>query len=145
MRRLVNGVPVEMTKDEIAAFEASRVPTPDDVVAERERRLALGFDYPFNDDRGTHHISTSPDDMRKWLDEVTPISQVFINAGRPDAEISIYTTTGPVTASASEWQSILLEAGRWRQPIYQASFTLQAMDPIPADYASDKYWDVALR
>ncbi len=30
-------------------------PTPADVIAERERRPALGFDYDFGDARGVHH------------------------------------------------------------------------------------------
>lgn len=127
---------------EIAAYIAPVAPPPhaDDVIAERERRLALGFDYDFGDGRGIHHIGTTPEDMRKWLDEVTPVSQALINAGNPAGEIGIFTETGPVTVTAAEWQQILLEAGSWRQPIYQASFALQAMDPIPVDYADDERW-----
>lgn len=119
---------------------APPAPTQSDVIAERERRLALGFAYDFGDERGVHHIGTTPDDMRKWLDEVTPISQAFINASNPSGEIGIFTETGPVTVTAAEWQQILLAAGNWRQPIYQASFALMAMSPIPADFMSDNYW-----
>lgn len=115
-------------------------PTADDVVAELTRRLAEGFDYDFSDDRGVHHVGTTEDDMRKWMDEVTPISQAMINAGQPDGEIGIATDTGPVTVTAMEWQRILVAAGQWRQPIYQASFALQAMDPIPRDFRDDSYW-----
>lgn len=115
-------------------------PTVDDVVAERERRLAAGFDYDFGDERGVHHIGTRPDDMRKWMDEVTPISQALINAGQTTAVIGISTDTGPVEVEAMEWQLILIAAGQWRQPIYQRSFVIQAMDPIPYDFAGDGYW-----
>jgi len=41
---------------------------------------------------------------------------------------------------ALEWQSIIAAATIFRQPIWAASFTLQAMNPIPQDYASDQYW-----
>lgn len=115
-------------------------PTADDVIAERERRLALGFDYDFGDERGVHHIGTAPNDIRKWMDEVTPLSQAFLNVSQPDGEITIITDTGPAAVTALEWQQILLAAAAWRQPIYQASFVLQAMDPIPTDYADDKWW-----
>ena len=35
-------------------------PKASDVIAERERRLALGFDYDFGDERGVHHIAIEP-------------------------------------------------------------------------------------
>lgn len=115
-------------------------PTQDDVIAERERRLTQGFDFDFGDERGVHHIGTTADDMRKWLDEVTPISQALINVGDTVSTIQIFTDTGPVEVTAVEWQQILLAAGVWRQPIYQASFALMLMDPIPHDYTDDSYW-----
>lgn len=115
-------------------------PTADDVIAERERRLALGFDFDFGDARGIHHIGTTPDDMRKWMDEVTPFAQAYLNADQPAGEIEITTNTGKVVITAAEWQLILLAAGAYRQPIYSASFDLQAMDPIPADFADHSRW-----
>lgn len=120
--------------------EPLRLIDEEDVIAERERRLSLGFDYDFGDSRGVHRIGTAANDMRKWLDEVTPIAQALINAEVPTGEIGIFTDTGPVTVTAAEWQQILLAAGNWRQPIYHASFALQAMDPIPADFAGDVWW-----
>lgn len=128
------------TPEELAAIAAALAPTPADVVAERERRLAEGFDYDFGDARGVHHIGTTPDDMRKWVDEVTPIAQTFINLGAPTNTIGIATNTGPAEITATEWFQILAAAGMWRQPIYQASFVLQSMNPIPTDYADDSYW-----
>jgi hypothetical protein len=35
---------------------------------------------------------------------------------------------------------VLVAAAQFRQPLWAASFVLQAMSPIPADYANDKYW-----
>ncbi|MDO1582439.1 hypothetical protein [Rhizobium oryzicola] len=114
--------------------------TADDVIAERERRLALGFYYDFQDARGVHHLATTQGDMRKWTDEVTPLAQTRINLGQPNSTIGIFTQTGPVELTAMEWFQVLNAAGEWRQPIYAASFALQAMDPIPADYAADHWW-----
>jgi len=111
----------------------------DDVATERKRRLALGFDYDFADARGVHRIGTTDTDLNGW-DEVSQIAQVAINLGQPATEIQIVTDTGPVAVTATEWQSVLLAAGAHRQPLWAASFALQATDPIPADFENDKYW-----
>lgn len=109
------------------------------VIAERKRRLALGFDYDFGDDRGVHRIGTTEADLKGW-DEVTDIASADIALGNGSTAISIATDTGPCTVTALEWQSILVAAGAFRQPIWAASFALQAMDPIPADFTDDSYW-----
>jgi len=113
--------------------------TPWHVVQERERRLSLGFDYDFGDARGVHRIGTNEQDMKGW-DEVSKASQAAIAVGMPTAPMHIVTETGPATVTALEWQQILLAASVARQPIWAASFALQAMAPIPADYTSDTYW-----
>jgi len=143
----VDGIPVDDAPASAADIWAGAawVPPPaiitaEMVIAERERRLALGFDYDFGDERGIHHIATSPDDMRKWMDEVTPWAQSFINLGQPAGEITISTDKGMVVITAMEWQSILVAAAGYRQPLYAASFALMAMDPIPLDYADNAYW-----
>lgn len=109
------------------------------VALERERRLARGFAYDFQDARGVHQIATTAKDMAGW-DEVTSGAHAAINSGLPEMEISIVTETGPVTVTALEWQAILLAAAAARQPIWAASFAIQALDPIPADYADDTRW-----
>lgn len=108
------------------------------VIEERKRRLALGFNYDFGDARGVHRIGTTPADMAGW-DEVTKLAQARNVAGEV-APIAIVTDTGPVDVSPAEWNDILLAAGEARQPIWQASFALQAMVPIPEDYAGDQHW-----
>ncbi|MGC4409624.1 MULTISPECIES: hypothetical protein [Rhizobium] len=140
IRRFVNGewgyAPIE---------EPDVEPTPDPVVtelmviAERQMRLSSGFAYDFGDERGQHLIGTTPADMYGW-DEVTKLAQAAINSGMPDHAIHITTNTGAVSVTAMEWQSVLLAAGAHRQPIFAASFNLQAMAQIPRDYADDSYW-----
>lgn len=103
-------------------------PTTDDVIAERARRLAAGFDCDLGA-RGVHRISTTDADMRGW-DEVTALASAYIARGDDGAEIAIVTDTSPVAVTALEWQDILVAAGVFRQPIWAASFTLQAMTPI---------------
>ena len=109
------------------------------VVSERERRLALGFDYDFKDSRGVHRIGTTAADMIGW-DEVTKSTQALLLLGLESQPMTIVTNTGAVTITALEWQRILIAATTFRQPIWAKSFELQAMNPIPADFASDAYW-----
>ncbi|MBM2293103.1 hypothetical protein JQX09_13185 [Sulfitobacter pseudonitzschiae] len=110
------------------------------IVAERERRLAAGFDYDFGDARGVHHIGTTADDMTGW-DEVTMGANAAIALGAGSSTFSIVTETGYVEVTALEWQSILVAATVFRQPIWGASFALQAMDPKPADITDNVLWD----
>ena len=141
--KIATAVNVERVNDVVTFVHTladAPYPTQDDVIAERARRLSCGFDHDLGGERGIHRIGTTDADMRKWLDEVTPISQALINAGQPGGEIGISTDTGPVTVTAMEWQMILIAAGQWRQPIYQASFALLGMEPIPRDFADDGYW-----
>lgn len=118
---------------------APRTVRPEEVVKERERRLALGFDFAFGDARGTHRIGTTPTDMIGW-DEVTKATQAMIALGQGSSTLTIVTNTGPATITALEWQQILVAATQFRQPIWAKSFALQAMSPIPPDFASDARW-----
>ena len=114
-------------------------PTANDVAAERERRLALGFAYNFGDARGVHQIGTTKQDLEGW-DEVTKWSNAAIATGTPTATLDVLTNTGPTTVTATEWQSVLLAATAARQPLWAASFVLQSMNPIPSDYTNNSYW-----
>ncbi|SMO93851.1 hypothetical protein SAMN06265173_12655 [Thalassovita litoralis] len=113
--------------------------TAEMVEQERDRRLALGFDFDFQDTRGVHHIGTSKEDMIGW-DEVTTWSQAMINLGNATSTTMIKTDTGLVQIAASEWQQVLAAAAAFRQPIWGASFAIKAMEPIPPDYADDQHW-----
>lgn len=122
-------------------YELADTPvTPDDVWLEKDRRLGLGFDYNFGDARGVHRIATTPTDMAGW-DEVAKFAQALLNTGNTSTLITIMTGNGVVQLTALEWQGIMLAAAAFRQPIWGASFTLAAMNPIPTDYATnDAYW-----
>ena len=112
------------------------------VIAERRSRLAAGFDYDFGDARGVHCIGTTEDDLKGWR-EVTEASQAAVLLGNGTATIDIRTDTGACTVTALEWQAILVAAASFRQPIWAASFAIQAMDPIPDDLTNDSYWEGA--
>ena len=127
---------------EALGFEVDETPaqiSPHMIARERDRRLSGGFDYDFGDIRGVHRIGTTPKDMSGW-DEVTKLAAACLATGNNDAPILVSTDTGAVSVTALEWQEILLAAAAFRQPVWQASFVLSAMSPIPADYADDGYW-----
>lgn len=128
------------TPDGLTVTEPAKVLDEDDVINERKRRLATGFNFDFEDSRGVHRIGTTEADLAGWR-EVTDFAQASINSGGGDsAVIGIVTDTGAAQITPNEWQVILLAAGAFRQPIFSASFLLQSMNPIPADYADDSYW-----
>ncbi|MEW6124757.1 MAG: hypothetical protein AB1698_19280, partial [Pseudomonadota bacterium] len=132
------------TPEVVAAWQASQVPpapTKAHVYAERDRRLAMGFSYDFGDGRGVHRFGTTDADKRGW-DEVSELADVLRRTGS-SAGITIATETGPARITPAEWDAILLASAAMRQPIWQASFLLTALDPIPADYADDVHWPPA--
>ena len=117
------------------------VVTADDVGAERDRRLALGFSFNFGDERGAHRFGTTPRDWIGW-DRVTKMKDALFQAGDSTTTIHIDTETGGADVTGPEWNGILLyAAATFEQPLWQASFILQAMSPIPLDYATNAaYW-----
>lgn len=115
-------------------------PNASNVESERDRRLALGFDYDFGDARGVHRIGTTPDDLNGW-NEVSTLAGALARTGDMTATITILTDTGLCAVTALEWANIEIAAGAFRQPIWTGSFVLSAMDPVPTDYATnDSYW-----
>jgi hypothetical protein len=128
----------EYTEEEQAAIDA--LPGSVDLIeAERDRRLAFGFDYDFGGERGVHRIGTTEKDLKGW-DEVTQAATIAMLLANPTFEIGIDTDTGPAVVTAAEWLAVMIAAGQFRQPIWLASFALAAMDPIPGDLADDAYW-----
>lgn len=121
-------------KQEVAD-EAKRA----EVIRERERRLSLGFDYDFGDDRGVHHIATTDQDMKGW-DEVSKVANAMMALGDQTTTITIVTSSGAVMVTALDWQHVLVAAGIFRQPIWAASFAIQAMSPLPDDVTDDSLW-----
>lgn len=112
-------------------------PTVELIATERNRRLALGFDYDFGDKRGVHHIGTSPADMVGW-GEVSTYAGALLDMGDVETKIAIVTDTGPCEVTAPEWRAIEVAAAAFRQPIWAKSFVLSAL--LPTDYANDAHW-----
>lgn len=139
MKKLVNGKLIEMSPEELEKFEDGRRPTAENVIAERDRRLSLGFDFDFGDERGVHRIGTTKDDLEGW-DEVHKKADLIRRNVIDETHIGISTDTGAALITPVEWDLMQAAAANFRQPIWQASFGLQAMKPIPSDYADDGFW-----
>lgn len=142
MKQLVfNAATGESHEEDFTPEPVTSAPTPDMLTAELERRLAAGFDYDFADQRGIHHFGTTPADMTRWTQEVTPLAQAAMNMGEPGRQIGIKTESGATFVTASEWWRVLDAAAEWRQPLYAAYFMMKALPEIPADYATNTaYW-----
>jgi len=113
--------------------------TKEQVITERSKRLQTGFNYDFGDERGTHLIQTTDQDMIGW-DEVTKWAQSKVALNKLTDTKTILTGTGIANITSVEWFEIIEAADAFRGPIWQASFNLQVMDPIPLDYTNDSYW-----
>jgi len=114
-------------------------PTVEQIVAERERRLSLGFNYDFGNGRGVHRIGTTKEDMAGWS-EVSTYAGALIDRGDLTTQIPIATDTGTCLVTPPEWRAIEIAAAQFRQPLWTKSFALMAMNPIPASYQEDSWW-----
>ena len=131
---LANSATVVVDPDKVVV---QTTPTPEMIVAERVRRLGLGFNYDFGDVRGVHRIGTSPADMIGW-GEVSTYAGALLDSGDVTTQIAIVTDTGPCHVTAPEWRAIEIAAAVFRQPIWARSFVLSAL--LPTDYTSDAQW-----
>ena len=130
---------IEIDGNVVKIVRSAAAITVEDVIAERKRRLALGFNYDFGDARGVHTIGATDDDMNGWS-EVSTYAGALIDAGQTSASIAIATNTGTCTVTPIEWRAIEIASAAFRQPLWAASFALMAMNPIPASFADDSYW-----
>lgn len=121
------------------AFIEVQRPSDDDITAERERRMSVGFDFTFPDGRGVHRIGSTGQDMKGWS-EVTMAANAFVAKNLPGQVFNLVTDTGPVACTALEWQDILIAATTARQHAWAKSFALLAMSPRPTNYRDDSFW-----
>lgn len=108
--------------------------TTDDVNAERQRRITAG--------RLINGVRvTGRDEDARNLMSLALIAQMRIAAADTttattyrDGDNVDHTLTPPQIVSM--WQ----ESAAYVSALYQASWDIKAMDPIPADFAADQYW-----
>jgi hypothetical protein len=151
MRKVVNGVAVELSSEEEAAIfaqqeidSAPRAPTAADVDAERDRRIADGFTFSGTafqcDTRSQQNIIAKgaqakfavlagavADDLR-WANPAADFGWIA-------TDNSVVPMDAPTTAAFAD------AADLWVTAHIMAARALKDADPIPADYATDEaYW-----
>lgn len=77
--------------------------------------------------------------MKDW-DEVSTFASALVALGDISTLITAVTATSPGQITCLERQQILVAAAQFRQPIWAASFILQAMTPILAEFTDDANW-----
>lgn len=104
-----------------------------EVIDVRTAKLASGFNHDFGPGRGVHRIGTTDADMAGW-DEVTKFANAMVALGDTTTTIDLVTDTAPVSVTSMDWQSVLIAAGLFRQPIWATSFVLQGMISAVEDH-----------
>lgn len=147
MKKMVNGEIIDMTAEEVAEFEAaveaSNVVSREQIDAERDRRIANGFAF------GGHVFQSGPEDKMR----ISGAGALAIAAIMAGAQVGNYRWHGG--ASDFAWidanngllvmdaQTVLAfgqAAANHESNHVFAGRSLKEMDPIPADYADNKYW-----
>jgi hypothetical protein len=88
-------------------------------------KLAAGFAFDFGDGRGVHLFGTAEKDLKGW-DEVEKIFAVAARMGDAGKTVTIATDTAVAVVDLDDWNAIMLAAEAFRQPIWAASFAIQA-------------------
>lgn len=111
-----------------------------DVWLEKDLRLAEGFEFTFEDDRGTHRFRTGEIDMRGWM-EVAIWADLKYKLGDLTATTSIMTENGVIDITPPEWYIIVEAMSNFRQRIWKASFQIVQNGDIPENYKDDSFWE----
>lgn len=112
-------------------------PSIEQVEAERERRIALPLDVTLS--VGTITVNMEPTAQR----DIQGLSTVglYLTMAQQSTTTSFrdYSNTERDLTPA-DLVSLGLQAAARIQAVYQASWALKAMSPIPSDYTDDQYW-----
>ena len=114
-------------------------PTADDVTRARDTVLALGLTVAIVGYQNPIDVQTRPED---W-DSLTGLYLRDMNRIPGDNEPIPFRCANNITHSlpAGIASKLYLKVIAHRQAVYQAAWALKAMNPIPADYATNpSYW-----
>lgn len=111
-------------------------PTGDDVNAERQRRIIVGAVI-----NGVHVTGRDEDIVN--LTNLALAAQVRIGNG-DTTTLTTYRDGGNVDHDLTPPQmlDLWMQANARVSAIYAASWALKAMNPIPANFADDSYWEL---
>ncbi len=133
----------EATAEEAAEFPAAAAPTPDDVAAERARRILAGLTITVPG-HATPVRLTGDQQTRDNLQALAMAAQMRVAAGDTttpttwrDADNADHVLTPPQLLAL--WSAAAAYVGA----VYAASWALKDATPIPADYADNTHWPAA--
>ena len=117
----------------------SPVVTPDDVNAERDRRLAAGTTVEV-DGLGMMALQGRDRDQTNMLG-LKDAARDLRDAGVTDA-VMVFRDADDVSHDLTPAQMIdmVSEGMAWFSATYQASWAIKALNPIPEDYRDDRWW-----
>lgn len=113
-------------------------PTSADVNAERERRLFVGKGFTPTG-HGTPVMVNALDEPN--LTGLATVALAQINAGNGSTTIT-WRDNNNVSHTLTYYQVVELhaQAAEYKQQLYNASWILKDIDPIPTDYTDDAHW-----
>jgi alkanesulfonate monooxygenase SsuD/methylene tetrahydromethanopterin reductase-like flavin-dependent oxidoreductase (luciferase family) len=112
-------------------------PTGADVDAERERRIGL----PLTVTLSVGSIPINMDDKaQRNLQGLATVGQYLTATGSSQTTTFRDYDNTDHDLTPADLVSMGLQVAAHVQSIYAKSWALKAMNPIPADYADDKYW-----
>lgn len=144
LTKLVNGVRVELTAQEQSAIEAERqaaaIPTADQVIAEEDRRLSEGAVFLIDGYATPIPLRATP----KVQTEIAAQAQVareLADSGVTAAVLPVWDKAGAMhMLTPSQMRALFVAGATWVAAMRAASKTMQAADPIPADFAASSRW-----
>lgn len=148
MKIVIGDIERDMTAEEIAEHEAlfnQPAPPPSnfDVNRERDRRVFAGTTVEL-DGYGPVPLQGRDQDQTNLLGLVTAAS-LRLAAG-DNATVTKFRDALNVDHLLVPAQIVEMwsKGSSWISDVYDASWTIKAMEPIPADYAADSYWPVTV-
>lgn len=148
MKIYINGESRDATSEEqaeiLAAQTAMTQPASSgDVNRERDRRVSAGTTVEL-DGYGPVPLQGRDQDQTNLLGLVTAASLRL--AGGDNTTVTKFRDALNVDHMLVPSQIVEMwsKGSAWISDVYDASWTIKAMDPIPADYAADSYWPVTV-
>lgn len=112
-------------------------PTGIDVDNERERRIGL----PLTVTLSVGSISINMDDKsQRNLQGLASVGQYLVGTGSSQTTTFRDYNNADHDLTPTDLVSMGLQVAARIQAVYDKSWALKEMDPIPADYADDSYW-----
>ena len=115
-------------------------PTSDDVNAERQARLAAGFDATLSDGVTVIPLQGRDEDMRN-LHGLCTAAQLRM-AGGDTTTVTAFRDRDNVIHDLTPAEVVELWSigAAWVSAVYAASWAIKDIDPIAPDYADDSRW-----